>query len=212
MKQIVIAFCLLLGASLASAASPAIEVEALFTDAAVITVDGQRKMIRVGDTFQGVTLLAAYSRTATLVYEGEEMVLGISRRIGANYQEPVEDKVTIQRNELLQYMTTAQINGRSVEVLVDTGANVVAMNTDHARKLGVDLKSGKPASVETAGGVVKARFVVLRSVNLGGIKVNNVQASVIDGEFPGTILLGMTYLQHVDIQEENGVLSLTRNW
>jgi hypothetical protein len=45
MKQIVIAFCLLLGASLASAASPAIEVEALFTDAAVITVDGQRKMI-----------------------------------------------------------------------------------------------------------------------------------------------------------------------
>jgi aspartyl protease family protein len=169
-------------------------------------------MIRVGDTFQGVTLLAAYSRTATLVYEGEEMVLGISRRIGANYQEPVEDKVTIQRNELLQYMTTAQINGRSVEVLVDTGANVVAMNTDHARKLGVDLKSGKPASVETAGGVVKARFVVLRSVNLGGIKVNNVQASVIEGEFPGTILLGMTYLQHVDIQEENGVLSLTRNW
>jgi aspartyl protease family protein len=109
-------------------------------------------------------------------------------------------------------MTTAQINGRSVEVLVDTGANVVAMNTDHARKLGVDLKSGKPASVETAGGVVKARFVVLRSVNLGGIKVNNVQASVIEGEFPGTILLGMTYLQHVDIQEENGVLSLTRNW
>jgi aspartyl protease family protein len=212
MKQIVIAFCLLLGASLASAASPAIEVEALFTDAAVITVDGRRKMIRVGDTFQGVTLLAAYSRTATLVYEGEEMVLGISRRIGANYQEPVEDKVTIQRNELLQYMTTAQINGRSVEVLVDTGANVVAMNTDHARKLGVDLKSGKPASVETAGGVVKARFVVLRSVNLGGIKVNNVQASVIEGEFPGTILLGMTYLQHVDIQEENGVLSLTRNW
>lgn len=194
------------------AASPVIEIEALFTDAAVISVDGQRKMIRVGETFKGVTLLSAYSRTATLEVDGKQMVLGISRRIGSTYTEPEEERVTIQRNELLQYLTTARINGRSVQVLVDTGANVVAMNTEHARQLGVDLAAGQPSRVETASGFVQARFVTLRSVSLGGIRVENVQASVIEGDFPATILLGMTYLQHVDIQEENGVLSLSRSW
>jgi aspartyl protease family protein len=39
-----------------------------------------------------------------------------------------------------------------------------------------------------------------------------VRASVVEGNFPGTILLGMTYLQHVEIQESNGVLSLSKAW
>ncbi len=46
----------------------------------------------------------------------------------------------------------------------------------------------------------------------GGIKVERVQAAVTDSDYPSTILLGMTYLEHVDIAESNGVLSLTRDW
>jgi len=212
MKITLVFLFLLVFASFVRGAAPHIEVEALFPNAAVITVAGQRKMMRVGDTFQGVTLLASYSRTATLVYEGEEMVLGISRRIGTNYQEPQDTSVKITRNTNLQYRTTARINGRNAEVLVDTGANIVAMNSTHARNLGVDSSTGKASQVETASGVVSARLVTLRSVSVGGIRVQNVQASVIEGTFPATILLGMTFLQHVDIQEEDGVLSLTRNW
>ena len=50
----------------------------------------------------------------------------------------------------------------------------------------------------------------LRSVNVGGIKVNNVPATVIEGEFPNYVLLGMTYLRHVKMEENQGVMTLSR--
>jgi aspartyl protease family protein len=202
----------LLAATAIPAATPRIEVAALFTDAAVLEIDGESKMLKVGQTFRGVTLIAAYSRTATVEVDGQQMVLGISRRIGSNYQEPEERVVTIQRNTQLQYRTTATINGRQIDVLVDTGANVVALNSAHAATLGIDVEAGIPSRVETASGLVPARVVNLRTVDVGGIRVDNVQATVVEGNYPATILLGMTYLQHVELQENNGVLSLIRAW
>jgi aspartyl protease family protein len=206
------AAALLFSGLTSGAESPRIEVEALATDAAVLQIDGQRKMLRVGQSFQGVTLIAAYSRTATLEIEGERIVLGISRRIGSNYEEPKAQVVEIRRDASLQYQTRATINGHAVQVLVDTGANVVAINSTQARQLGVDYESGSQARVETASGRVRGWGVTLRTVNVGGIKVENVQATVLEGDFPSTILLGMTYLQHVDIKENGGVLSLSRSW
>ena len=113
---------------------------------------------------------------------------------------------------MLQYQTSATINGRTVQVLVDTGANVVALNSGHARSLGVDYTAGAPGQVETASGSINAWIVTLRSIDVGGIRVENVQASVVEGDFPTTILLGMTYLRHVKMQEADGVLSLSRAW
>jgi aspartyl protease family protein len=194
------------------AGSPNIEVEALFTDAAVLLIDGQRKMLRTGQSFGGVTLVAAYSRTATLEVDGATMVLGISRRVGTNYEPPGARVVEIPRDAQLQYQTTAAINGKRVRVLVDTGANVVAMSSRHAAALGVDYRAGVPGQVETAGGILQAWQVTLRSVDVGGIRVDGVQASVVEGDFPADVLLGMTFLRHVEMQETNGVLSLSRTW
>ena len=203
---------MVLGAGRSVAATPSIEVEALLPDTAVLKIDGQRKTLKVGQSFGGVTLIAAYSRTATLEVDGQQMVVGISRRIGSSYQEPKEQVVTIARNAMLQYHTTASINGRQVQVMVDTGANVVAMSSAQAQSLGIDYSAGIPSKVETASGVIPAHIVTLRSVSVGGILVNNVRASVVEGDFPATILLGMTYLQHVKMEEHNGVLSLSRAW
>ena len=209
---LVMAAGLALAAALARGAPPNIEVEALFTDAAVLRIDGERKMLRVGQSFRGVTLVAAYSKTATLELDGEPMVLGLSRRIGTNYQAATEQVVRIRRDAMLQYQTAAMINGYSVQALVDTGANVVALNSIQARAIGIDYRAGIPARVETASGSVEAWVVNLASVSVGGIRVDNVQASVVEGEFPGTVLLGMSFLKHVKLQEGNGILSLSRAW
>ena len=209
---VLLACALWLAASSLWAGSPDIEVEALFTDAAVLRIDGQRKMLRTGQSFGGVTLVEAYSRTATLEVNGATMVLGLSRRVGTNYESPGARVVEIPRDAQLQYQTTATINGKRVQVLVDTGANVVAMNSRHAAALGVDYRAGLPGQVETAGGILRAWQVTLRSVDVGGIQVEGVQASVVEGDFPVDVLLGMTFLRHVEMQETNGVLSLSRSW
>ena len=78
------------------------------------------------------------------------------------------------------------------------------------RAIGLDPRAGEGSRVETASGVVQARVVMLRSVDIGGIRVENVRASVLEGAHPATILLGMSYLRHVDIHENDGVLSLSK--
>ena len=191
-------------------AAPQIDLEGLMPDAAILLIDGERKMLKKGQTHNGVTLVSAYTNTATLEVDGKQMVLGLSRKVGTNYQAPAAQTVTIQRDQMLQYITTAQINGRQVEVLVDTGANLVAMNENHARRIGLNLEQATPARVETASGIAKAWTLNLRSVNVGGIKVNNVPATVIEGEFPGHVLLGMTYLRHVKMEDNQGTLTLSR--
>ena len=207
-----LACALSLAVSSAWAGPPDVEVEALFTDAAVLRINGQRKMLRTGQSFGGVTLVAAHSRTATVEVDGATRELGLSRRVGTNYQAAQSRVVEIPRDAQLQYQTTATINGKRVQVLVDTGANVVAMNSRHAAALGVDYRAGLPGQVETAGGILRAWQVTLRSVDVGGIQVDGVQASVVEGDFPVDVLLGMTFLRHVEMQETNGVLSLSRSW
>lgn len=207
-----IAMAMLLAISPAWSAPAAIEVEALFTDAAVLQIDGERKMLKAGQSYRGVTLVAAHSGTATLAVDGQTLELGLSRRVGARYETPEAQVVSIPRDAMMQYQTNASINGRSMQVLVDTGANVVALNSTHALALGVDYTAGAPAQVETASGNASAWVVTLRSVDVGGIRVDNVQATVVEGDFPSTILLGMTYLRHVKMEETGGVLSLSRTW
>ena len=208
----IVALAAVFGAGSTLADAPRIQVEALFTGAAVLKIDGQRKTLKVGETYGGVKLLAARSQTCTLEVDGRQTVLGISRRISSNFEQPQEQVVTIQRDARLQYQTNATINGRSIPVLVDTGANVVAMSSAHAQTLGLDYSAGIPSRVETASGMVDAHLVNLASVSVGGIQVRNVRATVVEGNFPMTILLGMTYLEHVKMEENNGVLSLSRAW
>ena len=58
--------------------------------------------------------------------------------------------------------------------------------------------------------MVAAWSVTLRSVDVGGIAVNNVPATVVEGNYPAMVLLGMTYLRHVKIEENQGILTLSR--
>jgi aspartyl protease family protein len=212
LAPLVVAASLLLATAAAWPAPSRIEVEALFTNAAVLRIDGERKMLKVGQSYRGVTLVAAVSSKAALEVDGETLELGISRHIGTRYETSEPQVVSIPRDAMMQYQTTAIVNGRSMPVLVDTGANVVALNSAHALALGVDYNTGAPARVETASGTANAWYVTLRSVSVGGIQVDNVEATVVEGDFPSTILLGMTYLRHVRMEETNGVLSLSRAW
>ncbi len=187
-------------------------VEALLPNAAVLKINGNRHTLRAGQSVGDVKLVSADAKAAVVEVSGQRQTLGISQRITGNFQVPEKREVTITKDALKQYRTVATINGRRVAVLVDTGANTVALNASQAAALGIDYESGIPTSVETASGKVAAWVVSLDSVDVGGIRVDRVQAAVTDSEYPSTILLGMTYLEHVDIAESNGILSLKRDW
>ncbi len=199
-------------AAQAVAEAPAVELEALLGNTAVLKINGQRQTLHVGESRDGVTLEATQATTATLQIDGRAETVGLSQRVGTRYQEPQERVVTIARDAAMQYQTTAIINGHSVLVLVDTGANVVALSSAQARGMNIDYSSGVPSPVETASGMSTGYAITLQSVIVGGIEVNNVPAMVVNGDYPGTVLLGMSFLHHVKMREHGGILSLSRSY
>ena len=101
------------------------------------------------------------------------------------------------------YTADGQINGQPVTFLVDTGATDVALPESAARALGLEF--GPRVKVMTAAGPANAWVTRLNEVTVGGLRRENVRASITDGEFNG-ILLGMSFLKHYDLQQQDGRL------
>jgi aspartyl protease family protein len=206
-------FYLLLLIALGAAAPVLAEevvVLGLFKNAAFLEVDGAGKLVRVGENYRGVDLLSADSRVARLRVSGRDYDVGVSQRISAVYTEQEEQRVLIPRNQNLQYLTSLSVNGRSAQGLVDTGANVMAMSARQAEALGIEYLAAPPQTMSTASGTVRAYRVRLDSVEVGGIRVRNVVASVLEGSHPQQILIGMSFLEHVEISERAGILMLVK--
>ncbi|HWE45113.1 MAG TPA: TIGR02281 family clan AA aspartic protease [Caulobacteraceae bacterium] len=92
------------------------------------------------------------------------------------------------------YWAEAEVNGREVRFLVDTGATEVALTGDDARRLGIDLSSLTfDRNVTTASGPTKAAAVDLDYVSVAGAREDHVSALVLESGL-STSLLGMTYL------------------
>jgi len=96
------------------------------------------------------------------------------------------------------YWATAYVNGTPVKFLVDTGASLVALTLQDARKAGIDTdKLQKNAEVRTAGGKVQAATAFIEKIEIDGVKIENVQAVIIDKGLEHS-LLGMSFLNRLD--------------
>ena len=188
-----------------------VEVVALFKDRAMVRTTGGEHLLRIGETSpDGVTLLTADATNAEVTYKGERYDLSLSRRVSGNFQEVERTQISISPDHLGQYRITGTINGSSAGFLVDTGASVVAMSADHARSLSINFTDGQKGAVQTAQGTADSYFINLDQVAVGGIRTYNVQAAVIEGSYPTDILLGMSFLRQVKMEEQGGVLTLVQ--
>jgi aspartyl protease family protein len=108
------------------------------------------------------------------------------------------------------FIVKAEINGRNVKVLVDTGASAVALSYEDAKDIGLHPGSlDYNVLVSTANGVVKAAGVNLDKVEIDGVRVSDVQGLVMpEGVMRGS-LLGMSFLSKLQsFKVEDGVLYL----
>ena len=120
---------------------------------------------------------------------------------GAGSLEPAQTHVSSGRRASIpaapdgHFYADAIINGRSVPVVVDTGATVVVLTEATAHQLGIfPPRSAFKQRVQTANGEVGAALVRLREVRLDGVRVADVEALVLPGESLALNLLGMSFL------------------
>ncbi|HYN79029.1 MAG TPA: TIGR02281 family clan AA aspartic protease [Lamprocystis sp. (in: g-proteobacteria)] len=115
-------------------------------------------------------------------------------------------QVVLQRNRAGHYVAGGRINGEPVVFLVDTGATDVALPLPLARRLGLTLRPGGLS--QTANGMVETWNTRLDSVDLGGLVARNVRASVLPNMPGEEVLLGMSYLKHLELLQRGQTLTL----
>ena len=94
------------------------------------------------------------------------------------------------------FRLNAEINGRQVATIFDTGASAVVLTAEDASQVGIDVGSLRfEIPVATANGTGRAATVRLATVVVGGIERNNVRGFVAEPGALDTSLLGMSFLE-----------------
>ena len=115
-------------------------------------------------------------------------------------------EVRLRQNRAGHYVAGGRINGEAVSFLLDTGATEVSIPADLARRLG--LHAGAAQAAHTANGVVQTYATQVDLVELGSIALRNVRAHINPGMQGNRVLLGMSFLRHLDFNQSGRLLTL----
>lgn len=198
----------------AQPARPQVDVIGLFADSAVLVVNGGTpRTLKAGQaTPEGVRLVSATSQQAVIEIGGRRETLGIGQSIAGQRSTVGRQQAVLTSDGRGHFWASAEINGSAAKVLVDTGATYISMSNATARRLGINFLQGQRGLTSTANGTVPVYRVTLASVRIGDIALSNVDATVHEGEGLPVILLGMSFLNRVEMQRDGERMTLIRRF
>ena len=89
-----------------SAVAVQIEVLGLFSNAAMLRIDGESLLLKKGErSKEGVMLVDANSREAVIEFEGKVQSLNLSDKIGTSFKTPERAQVHVPMNKNRQYIS-----------------------------------------------------------------------------------------------------------
>lgn len=196
-----------------SAGATEVAVFALMEGRATLSVDGSPpKTLRAGETFRGVKLIGANTQRAIVEIDGRRETLGFGEAIATGYRPTSDSSVTLVSNHQGHFLTTGTINGATVRFLVDTGATMVSMDAEAARRAGINYLEGEPGQSMTANGIVPVFRVRLDDVRVGDIVLRNVEGLVHEGTQLPVVLLGMSFLSRMEMRREGSTMTLIQRY
>jgi aspartyl protease family protein len=191
-----------------------VNVVGLFPDKALVEINGGRaRILSVGQSAaEGVKLISATGESAVFEIEGKWRTLQLGQSISAHFAAPDKPSVTLVADGRGHFVTSGTIDGATTQFLVDTGATSIAMSVAEARRLGVNYLRGEPGSIATAGGTASAYRVMFDRVKVGDIVLTQVEGVVIEGPTMSVTLLGMSFLNRLEMKRDGTTLTLTKNY
>jgi aspartyl protease family protein len=158
----------------------------------------------VGETMRQMMIWLVIILALVTVYLYRQEALGVGNRLLAGLVPGRAVVVTTSEggqeiilHKLLNghFKADVAVNGQTVEMLVDTGASMVALSREDAERIGIDLsRLTYSMTIMTANGRGRAAPVTLDQVAIGPIIRNNVAASVAEDGRLDQSLLGMSFL------------------
>jgi aspartyl protease family protein len=113
--------------------------------------------------------------------------------------------VTLPAGKYGHFEADAEINGRDIGVMVDTGASLVALTYDDAERAGIYVHpSDFTHRAQTANGIARVAPVTISRIRIGDITVRDVPAVVSERGASERTLLGMSFLGRLSRVEMRG--------
>lgn len=206
----------LLGLCAPPAGSQTVGLSGVMGNKALVIVDGSPpKVLASGETFKGVKVVSAQGDQAVVSIAGKQHTLRVGdapASVGSGGgTEGSGTRIVLTSTGGGHFLTLGQINGRSAEMVVDTGATSVAMSAQQAERLGVEFKIGQPVQMSTANGVIPGWRMKLAAVKVGDVTVREVDAVVSSGSMP-YVLLGNSFLTRFQMTRTNDQLVLEKRY
>ena len=189
----------------------------LGSKALLVVEGGTPKSVAVGETYQGVKLISAQANQVVVEISGtrQTLVLGAAPLslgpTSGSAESGGNGRIVLQAAGNGHFFTLGQINGGSVNFLVDTGASYVALSAGDAQRLGINLTNAPTGVMGTANGSTMAWRVKLSSVRVGNVTVHEVDAVVLPTSLPHA-LLGNSFLTRFQMTRTNDQMVLERRY
>ena len=207
-----IALFVLLACSVAEAADVSL-VGVIGDKAAVLAVDGgEPKTVKLGQTWSGIKVVAVEKTSATVEMDGKPRVLQLGQHYRGATASDARQSVTLAADPRGHFFADAIINGQAMRFVVDTGASVVVLNSADAQRMGIDWRKGRQAMMQTANGPTTGYLVKLQSVRVGGIELQNIDGVVVESGLGSYGLLGMSFLNRVEMRRDGEKMELIRRF
>ena len=157
-------------------------------------------VVSVGMALAAARGLTSYSGAQTQAPTQEAAVADALRAPAAS-PTPMGSAAEVVKASDGHYWAEAEVNGRWIHCLVDTGATAVALTPQDATRLGLDVSTlNFDTPVATAHGQTRAARVELAHVSVAGARVDDVPALVVQDGLTAS-LLGMSYLGRLSRME-----------
>lgn len=213
MKTLCLAAALLLTAP---AWAQSVAINGTLGNKALLIVDGGfPKAVAVGEVHKGIKVVAIQGEQITLEMGGKRQTLRVGdapASVGSGAGEQLSgSRVVLTAGPGGHFMSEGQINGRTVQFMVDTGATTVALSVADAKRIGLNYQNGETVQMNTANGVTQGWRITLNTVRLGDVMVSGVEAVVSPGSMP-YVLLGNSFLSRFQMNRNNDQMVLERRF
>lgn len=108
------------------------------------------------------------------------------------------EPMTLRKSDDGHFWVTAQVNGRPMRFMVDSGATFTAISTEAAQAAGIGPSGlGLKTVIETANGMVEADRTTIEDLRVGSLAMRDHDVLISDG-LGDTNLLGMNFLSELE--------------
>jgi aspartyl protease family protein len=207
---------LLVGAFFLAATSNAwstnVSLVGVVGSSAVVSIDNSPPhVMAAGATVGNVTLVSVAGDHAMFMIDGKRESVGLGQFYGGSPNSGRQTAVLTATSNGA-FMATGTINGQTVTFMADTGASLVVMSSTEADRLGIRWRDQPTGQAQSANGMVSFHHVVLPTIKVGEIVLNNIDAAIQEQGLGSMALLGQSFLNRTEMSRSGSTMTLVKRF